>query len=287
MDQTRIAAPAAPLRGLVAAYDGYRQRGLAPASHRGLPSPYLTVIFTFDVPLVVLEHPDPAQPPATFDALVGGLHTCPARIVHDGAQAGVQVRMSPLGARALLGMPAAALAGADVHGAEVLGDLAARVCERLTSAGSWSERFAQVDAALLEQLTRTQVGARRAGPTPALDWAWRAVVGSGGRARVGELADRVGWSERHLTGRFRAEYGLTPKTALRLARFDRARRRIGAHARDGAAGERASLARVAASTGYADQSHLAREFRHFAGVAPSRWVAEEFGNVQATPARRG
>lgn len=126
------------------------------------------------------------------------------------------MRLSPLGARALLGMPAGALAGVDVHGTEVLGD----------------------------------------------------------------LAERVGWSERHLTGRFRAEYGLTPKTALRLARFDRARRRIGAAARSGPHAS-TSLAQIAAVGGYADQSHLAREFRDFAGVAPSRWVAQEFGNVQA------
>ena len=45
------AAPAAPLRGLVSWYSGYRQEGVAPARHRGLPSPYLTVIITLDDPL--------------------------------------------------------------------------------------------------------------------------------------------------------------------------------------------------------------------------------------------
>jgi hypothetical protein len=37
------AAPAAPLRGLIAWYAGYRQEGVPPAEHRGLPSPYLTL----------------------------------------------------------------------------------------------------------------------------------------------------------------------------------------------------------------------------------------------------
>jgi hypothetical protein len=49
--------PAAPLRGLLAWYSGYRQAGVPPARHRGLPSPYLTLIITLDEPLTVARHP--------------------------------------------------------------------------------------------------------------------------------------------------------------------------------------------------------------------------------------
>ena len=71
--------PAEPLRRYVAWYTGYRQRGLPPATHRGLPSPYLTLIFTLDDPLEVAAHPDPRQPPGRYDALIGGLHLTPAQ----------------------------------------------------------------------------------------------------------------------------------------------------------------------------------------------------------------
>jgi hypothetical protein len=57
--------PAEPLRRYVAHYTGYRQRGVPPARHRGLPSPFLTLIVTLDEPLVLLAHPDPRQPRAT------------------------------------------------------------------------------------------------------------------------------------------------------------------------------------------------------------------------------
>ena len=61
-------------------------------------------------------------------------------------------------------------------------------------------------------------------------------------------------------------------------RFDRARRALQQRV---AAGKPAALADLAASCGYYDQAHLAREFRDLAGCAPSAWLAEEFRNVQA------
>nr|WP_246497460.1 helix-turn-helix domain-containing protein [Sphaerisporangium rubeum] len=92
---------------------------------------------------------------------------------------------------------------------------------------------------------------------------------------VEELAREVGWSARHLGTRFAAEIGLTPKAAARVVRFDRTRRAVQARAGD------VVLADVAAEMGYYDQSHLVREFREFAGCPPTRWLAEEFRNVQA------
>jgi uncharacterized glyoxalase superfamily protein PhnB len=121
VDQHLRAIPAEPLRRYVAAYTGYRQRGVPPARHRGLPSPYLTLIFTLDEPLTIAAHPDPGQPPGEFGTLLGGLHSVPALITHAGAQSGIQVALRPLGARALLGLPAGELAELDVPADAVLG----------------------------------------------------------------------------------------------------------------------------------------------------------------------
>jgi AraC-like DNA-binding protein len=265
--------PAEPLRRYVAWYTGYRQRGVPPARHRGLPSPFLTLIFALDEPLTVLAHPDPRQPPGEFGALLGGLHSRPALIAHAGAQSGVQVALRPSGARALLGLPAGELADTDVPADSVLGGVCAELRARLAEAAGWRERFALVDRWLLALM-----GADRPAEGPAeVAWAWRRLLRSGGTARVSELAAETGWSSRHLTSRFRAEIGLTPKAAARVARFHRARRLLVAHA----AGDGLRLADLAVACGYFDQAHLAREFRALAGCPPSQWLAEEFRNVQA------
>jgi uncharacterized protein DUF6597 len=139
IDESVLRRPAAELRPFLARYSGYRQAGVAPARHAGLPSPYLTMIFTLDEPLHVAAHPDPAQPGGDFATLAGGLHRVPAQITHDGYQSGIQLAVNPLGARALLGIPAGELAGIDVEAGR--------------SAGSWPQRFTSAS------------GRRRAGRT--------------------------------------------------------------------------------------------------------------------------
>ena len=164
VDEHRRYVPAEPLRRYVAAYTGYRQRGVPPARHRGLPSPYLTLIFTLDEPLTIAAHPDPGQPPGEFGTLLGGLHSVPALITHAGAQSGIQVALRPLGARALLGLPAGELAGLDVPAEAVLGGVCAELRDRVRAAAGWPERFAVLDEILLRR-------AARARGRPATRWA--------------------------------------------------------------------------------------------------------------------
>lgn len=267
VDEYMQAGPSAALRPFVGFYSGYRQRGIAPARHRGLPSPYLTLIFTMDDPLDIAAHPDPRQRPGSYDALLGGLHLTPALITHPGRQSGVQVSLRPLGCRALFGLPAAELAGTDVDAAAVLGDrLVDEIRDRLLAAPDWPSRFAVVDGVLTRLLR-----ADRAGVAPEVAYACRLLLADTA-VPIASVAAEIGWSGRYLTDRFRAEVGLRPKEAARVARFDRARRALRPTAR---------LADIAAGHGFADQSHLVREFRAFAGCTPSDWLADEFGFVEA------
>ena len=300
MDTSRVAAPAPPavdeqvaglpaagLRPLISWYTGYRQAGVAPAVHRGLPSPFLTVIFTLDEPLEIAAHPDPGQPGGRYDTLVGGLHTAPALITHDGRQSGIQIGMSPLGARALLGVPAGELTSLDVEGADVLGPLAAHISERLKEPADWPRRFEILNELLLDRAgagAGAGAAATEPGAVPGISrevrYAWQALLRSGGRIGVAQLAADTGWSDRHLRAQFRLEIGLTPKAAARVIRFDRARRRLTSRVRAGGAPD---LAELAADGGYYDQAHLDREFAALAGCAPTAWLAQEFRYVQAAP----
>lgn len=43
-----------------------------------------------------------------------------------------------------------------------------------------------------------------------------------GLVRIEGIAEEVGWSRRHLAARFRSTFGVTPKVAARLFRFEAA-----------------------------------------------------------------
>ncbi|EPD63292.1 AraC family transcriptional regulator [Streptomyces sp. HGB0020] len=272
VDEAVQAAPAPPLRGLVGRYTGYRQRGMPPARHRGLPSPWLTLIITLDEPLSIAAHPDPGAAPGDYATLLGGLHLTPALIEMPGRQSGIQVAVSPLGARVLLGLPAGELAAADVHADDVLGADVREVHERVREAPDWAARFAAVDDWLLRRMSRHEAAHPIA--TPVAD-AWHLLLSAHGLLRIDSLAAETSVSERHLRNRFRTEIGLTPKAAARVIRFDRTRRRLASRP------DAIDLAQLAADCGYADQSHLDREFSTLAACTPTNWLAKEHQNIRS------
>ncbi len=263
VDEYLHGVPAAPLQPYIPWYSGYQQRGLAPGEHRGLPSPWVTLIFTLDEPMVAAALPEGA-PGGSYDTYLGGLHRTPALLVHNGAQSGVQIALSPLGCRRLLGLPGGELAGQNLSAEDVLGRRARWVRERLWAATSWAGRFAVLDHFLLDRLAE-----RRADPANEVGRAWSLILASQGAIGVRDLANEVGWSARNLAYRFTTEIGLSPKAAGRVVRFDAARRLLMNRA------EAPGLARLAADCGYADQAHLSREFSEMAGLSPRRWLAAE------------
>lgn len=257
-----VARPAPSLAGLVDRYVGYRLDGFPPGTHQALPSGRLTLVVSLGPPVDLAVMPGRHQSPGTFTALAGGLHASPGTIVHDGRQHGVHVELTPLGARAVLGLPAGALAATVVDLGDLLGRDAAELAERMALSPSWAACFAVLD----DVLARRRDAAPD--PQPELAQAWRRLEATGGAVPVGALAEEVGWSRRHLAERFRTELGLAPKVAARVLRFDRARRLL---TRPGGA----PLAAVAATAGYYDQAHLTREWRELAGCSPAAWLAAE------------
>lgn len=256
--------PALPLRPYVSSYAGWRLGAGPPGTHQGVPSGQLTFILCLDGAVELLRMPDPARPPGSFTAMVGGLHDAPAVIAQGAPQTGIQLGLTWRGARALLGLPAGELAGDVVDLAGVLGRRLGPLVDRLASTPDWPARFALLDAALIAVAAR---GRGDRGVAPEVGYAWDRLAETGGTLRIEQLAGEVGWSRRHLGARFRREIGLAPKSAARVIRFERACARLLTPARP-------TLATVAADGGYVDQAHLARDFRELAGLTATRWLAE-------------
>ncbi|MFJ6235988.1 helix-turn-helix domain-containing protein [Streptomyces griseus] len=262
---TRIEArPAPALRRYVSSYVGFDLRGFPAGVHCGPPGRVLTAVISLSGPLEVATGVDDGSPVTRFDSVAGGLMCRSVAIHHDGHQQGVQLSLTPLGARAVYGLPAAALAHRLVPLDELLGALGVELVDRLRTATGWAARFAALDELLLRAVGRGAGGDPAPRVRPEVAEAWRRLVAARGRVQVGAVAAELGWSRRHLTERFRGEVGLSPKTFARVLRFERAHELATA---------RAPLpwADVATLSGYADQAHLIRDWGEFTGRSPTAW----------------
>jgi AraC-like DNA-binding protein len=249
-----VARPAGPgTAGATMA--GFRSRADVDVDLLAVPPPVVMLAIEFGADDLVVADAAGRQ---RRGSIATGLAPGPVR-ARASALSVVQVRLSPVAAQAVLGVPPGELSGAVVALDDLWGPDVARIQERLHAATTWADRFAIVDAALARRRAEHSV------VSPEVLVAWRRIVAGRGRVRVDGLADELGWSRKRLWSRFRAQVGLSPKRAAELVRFDLAAHRL-------AAGE--SPARVAADAGYADQSHLHREVRGFAGITPGAVAAQ-------------
>ncbi|MER0243962.1 helix-turn-helix domain-containing protein [Streptomyces sp. HSW2009] len=256
--------PAPALRRYVGSYVGFDLRRFPAGVHCGPPGRALTAVVSLADPLPVASGVGDGVPVVRYGGVAGGLMCRSVGIHHDGHQQGVRVSLTPLGARAVYGVPAAVLAHRLVPLDELLGALGGELVERLRAAPTWAARFAVLDEVFLRAVRRATGGEGPPRVRPEVAEAWRRLVAARGRVRVGAVAAELGWSRRHLTEQFRGEVGLTPKTFARVLCFE--------YAHDLAtARDPLPWAEVATRSGYADQAHLVREWREFTGRPPTVW----------------
>jgi AraC-like DNA-binding protein len=167
-----------------------------------------------------------------------------------GGKTVVGVRLHPGAAPPVFGLPAPALLDARLPAAELWGDQARRVEERMRGGG---ERL---------QLLVGLVSSRA---TVAPDPLVRAAAQRLESARVADVATELAVSERHLRRLVSANVGYGPKLLGRVLRLRSALERVRAGA---------ELAEVAFDSGYADQAHFSQDCRALAGVPPGRFLQD-------------
>jgi AraC-like DNA-binding protein len=248
-------APAAPMAPLVRQINAYAEHDTQFARRHELPTGTAVLVFNLG-PELRVEHP--ADTKARFaggSGFYAGPSAAYAVTETDGAQDGAQVMLTLLGARRLLGRPLREFGDGLIDPAEVLGGAADAILGRLLETGSHGRRLAILEDALARRFAQVE------GVPRDLAWTWQRLQRSAGRLRVGDLAAELGCSRKHLSIRFRDEFGMAPKLFARILRFDRAIHLI---RRDRVT----SWAALADECGYADQAHMTREFHVFAGHPP-------------------
>ncbi len=189
-------------------------------------------------------------------AMVAGPASHASVIEFEEGHAHVSVTFALGAAHGFLAPPLALLRDDLVPLEALYGHLGACLRERLIEASSPEKALSVMEGFLLRQMT----GAL--GPDPAV------MAAAGALSRgvpVGEVSDGLGLLPRTLRRRFTAQVGLTPKRFARIQRLQRLVRAL-----DGQT--QVDWAAMAVRHGYADQPHLADEFRELVRVTPTGYL---------------
>jgi len=230
---------------------------LAQRRERFYPTGDLDLIVQLDVPFRIVEGQPATACPQTS---LAGLLLAPLVIETPAVRSRVLVvRLRPAGALALFGVPLHEFTGATADLHDLIGCEARRLAERLDEASS--------DTARLLLLGRWITDRLDGGPStdPCVAYAVSEIERTGGMVPITTVLDRIDAAPKRFTRVFETQVGVKPKLFSRIVRF----RRLTAALRAG--GE--SFGQTALAHGYYDQSHMNADFREFAGMSPSRFLA--------------
>lgn len=259
--EAAIRPPAAPLRPYVRRLSGYDERAPGPRSQRQVPTPCVVLIVELGPPLRVTLGDDARTTVRHRGGFAAGIGDVFSITRHGGRQRGVQVDLTPTGARRLFGVPASEIAGRVVALSDLLPAELEVLSEQLEATSDWALRLDLVEALLTRRILDARLDTAR------VDHALRRIEAASGNLDVGSLSRELGCSRKHLIELFRDQVGVPPKLLARLVRFERLMREV-------RRGSGLRWAELAMEAGYCDQAHLARDVRRFAGITPTQARAE-------------
>src|SRR3984957_12969751 len=179
------------------------------------------------------------------------------------------VRFQPGRAAAILGLPASELINQEAALGDIWKVAMREPFARIGDFSSFRARRCELESALLRHL-------RNAVPSDATVSCAIRWLARNPSARIEELSTLAGISSRQMQRRFSEAVGYGPKMFQSVLRFQRllylASNGVG----------RLSLADLAARGGYADQSHMNREVRRFAGKSPGELLSSAGSTLKLT-----
>lgn len=131
--------------------------------------------------------------------------------------------------------------------------------ERLLETRNLDVRFEIVEQFLLRKFHR------QLDLNPCIAFAVGEMTSNPDQINISRMNSQIGYSQKHFTDMFRRQVGVTPKSYLKIMRFQKAVRVIDA-------ATEADWSQVSQDCGFYDQAHFINDFKHFSGFTPAKYA---------------
>lgn len=232
-----------------------------PPMERALPDGSVELVLNLENETIEMFEGESFDRRATYrDAVLCGPHSKPFVIGSSAADRVVGAHFRPGGIQRFVECPVGDLEDRHLSLEDLWGTEAARIRSDVGAADDPWEVLRRLEAWLLARMRHSR------GSERVVQFALDELQGSYGNTPVSEIVDTTGMSHRAFIEVFRQAVGMTPKTISRLQRFQLALERV-------YTGSCTSWSDLAAACGYYDQAHFVHEFRAFAGLRPTEYLA--------------
>jgi len=171
------------------------------------------------------------------------------------------VRFKPGGAYPFFSFPISEINDSVVELDLIYGSIILDLREQLLATNSVKEKFECVESFLINQAKRNLE------PDQTVEFALRQILFSPQALAIKDLADKIGITQKHLITKFDNVVGLTPKLLTRISKFQKVIKTIGHQ-------NQVEWSEIVYGCGYFDQSHFIKDFVHFSGMNPSKYLVE-------------
>lgn len=251
--------PAFPLNQFIEVFIYFERVEHAHAVDRFLPNGDTEILIDFhDTPQFIYDNNTLKEIQACNHVWASGLRTEPITIPSGNGAAMMVISFKKGMAAPFFPFPMEEISDSVVDADLVWGRDFGDLRERLLDEKDVDLRFRMVEEFLLRKF------AAKLNPNPCVAFAVSEMIERPDRISIAKMNAKIGYSQKHFTEMFRKQVGVTPKSYLKIMRFQKAVRSIDA-------AESVDWGTIAHDCGFYDQAHFIHDFKHFSGFTPEQY----------------
>ncbi|HMQ47098.1 MAG TPA: helix-turn-helix domain-containing protein [Saprospiraceae bacterium] len=227
---------------------------------RLLPEGDVQLIFDLtDRPKPIFDNHSLKEIQSCRKAWFSGFRTIPITIPSGKEDEMLIVQFRKGKAHAFLKTPMHALLNSVVDAEQVLQTTILQIWETLMEMPTPALKFHALEQELLQNY------AAHLHENPFVDFAVAKILAFPNQSSIRAIADKAGYSQKHIIKLFKEQVGVTPKTFLKVIRFQKAIQQIEQK-------QTIDWSAVTYDCGFYDQSHFIADFKAFSGLTPTEYL---------------